>query len=74
MKTADSGYLTSKLADICQNMVITCHDCETTRGITRGIVYRGEKVEVSLADSVRGRVSRSNIVNPITYEVIVRDG
>jgi len=74
LKTADSGYLTRKLADICQNMVITCHDCGTTQGITRGIVYRGEKVEVSLADSVRGRVSRSNIVNPITDEVIVREG
>jgi DNA-directed RNA polymerase subunit beta' len=74
LKTADSGYLTRKLADICQNMVITCEDCGTSNGITRGIVYRGEKVEVSLADSVRGRVSRSNIVNPITDEVIVREG
>jgi DNA-directed RNA polymerase subunit beta' len=55
-------------------MVITCEDCSTARGITRGIVYRGEKVEVSLADSVRGRVSRTNIVNPITDEVIVREG
>ncbi|MBM81110.1 MAG: DNA-directed RNA polymerase subunit beta' [Planctomycetaceae bacterium] len=73
LKTADSGYLTRKLADICQNMVITTRDCETTRGITRGIVYRGEKVEVGLADAVRGRVSRSNIVNPITDEVIVRE-
>ena len=74
LKTADSGYLTRKLADVCQNMVVTCHDCGTTQGITRGIVYRGEKVEVSLADSVRGRVSRTNIVNPITDEVIVREG
>jgi DNA-directed RNA polymerase subunit beta' len=74
LKTADSGYLTRKLADVCQNMVVTCHDCGTTQGITRGIVYRGEKVEVSLADSVRGRVSRTNIVNPITDEGIVREG
>ena len=74
LKTADSGYLTRKLADICQNMVITMLDCGTTQGITRGIVYRGEKVEVGLADSVRGRVSRTNIVNPITDEVIVREG
>ena len=71
LKTADSGYLTRKLADICQNRVITMHDCGTTKGITRGVVYRGEKVEVSLADAIRGRVSRSNIVNPITDEVIV---
>ncbi|MCA9041739.1 MAG: DNA-directed RNA polymerase subunit beta', partial [Planctomycetaceae bacterium] len=74
LKTADSGYLTRKLADICQNMVITQHDCGTTQGITRGVVYRGEKVEVSLADAIRGRVSRTNIVNPITDEVIVREG
>jgi DNA-directed RNA polymerase subunit beta' len=73
LKTADSGYLTRKLADICQNMVITMHDCQTTKGITRGVVYRGEKVEVSLADAIRGRVSRTNIVNPITDEVIVKE-
>ncbi len=74
LKTADSGYLTRKLADIAQNMVITTEDCGTTQGITRGVVYRGEKVEISLADAIRGRVSRTNIVNPITDEVIVRDG
>jgi DNA-directed RNA polymerase subunit beta' len=73
LKTADSGYLTRKLADICQNMVITTRDCGTTKGMTRGVVYRGEKVEVSLADAIRGRVSRTNIVNPITDEVIVRE-
>lgn len=74
LKTADSGYLTRKLADIAQNMVITQNDCGTTQGITRGVVYRGEKVEVSLADAIRGRVSRTNIVNPITDEVVIRDG
>jgi len=74
LKTADSGYLTRKLADICQNVVVNLHDCGTTKGITRGVVYRGEKVEVSLADSIRGRVSRTNIVNPITDEIIVREG
>ena len=73
LKTADSGYLTRKLADICQNMVITTLNCGTTQGITRGVVYRGEKVEVSLADAIRGRVSRANIVDPITDEVIVRE-
>ena len=73
LKTADSGYLTRKLADVAQNVVVTQHDCGTTQGITKGVIYRGEKVEVSLADSVRGRVSRANIVNPITDEVIVRE-
>ncbi len=73
LKTADSGYLTRKLADVAQNVVVTIHDCGTTQGITKGVIYRGEKVEVSLAESIRGRVSRTNIVNPITDEVIVRE-
>ena len=71
LKTADSGYMTRKLADVAQNVVVTIDDCGTTQGITKGVVYRGEKVEVSLADSILGRVSRANIVNPITDEVIV---
>ena len=73
LKTADSGYLTRKLADVAQNVVITLHDCGTTQGITKGVIYRGEKVEVSLADSIRGRVSRQNIVNPITDEIVVKE-
>jgi DNA-directed RNA polymerase subunit beta' len=73
LKTADSGYLTRKLADVAQNVVVTVHECGTTQGITKGVIYRGEKVEVSLVDSIRGRVSRINIVNPITDEVIVRE-
>ncbi|MBN1908565.1 MAG: DNA-directed RNA polymerase subunit beta' [Pirellulales bacterium] len=73
LKTADSGYLTRKLADVAQNVVVTMDDCGTTQGITKGVIYRGEKVEVRLAESVYGRVSRANIVNPITDEVIVRE-
>jgi DNA-directed RNA polymerase subunit beta' len=73
LKTADSGYLTRKLADVAQNVVVTMHDCGTTQGIDKTVIYRGEKVEVSLADSIRGRVSRANIVNPITDEVVVRE-
>ena len=73
LKTADSGYLTRKLADVAQNVVVTMHDCGTTQGITKMVIYRGEKVEVSLADSIRGRVSRANIVNPITDEVVVHE-
>ena len=46
LKTADSGYLTRKLADVAQNVVITMHDCGTTQGITKGVIYKGEKVEV----------------------------
>jgi DNA-directed RNA polymerase subunit beta' len=73
LKTADSGYLTRKLADVAQNVVVTMHDCKTNRGITKGVIYRGEKVEVRLADAINGRVSRQNIVNLVTEEVIVKE-
>jgi DNA-directed RNA polymerase subunit beta' len=73
LKTADSGYLTRKLADVAQNVVITIEDCKTTQGITKGVIYRGEKVEVKLTDAVKGRVSRQNIVNPVTDDVIVKE-
>ena len=73
LKTADSGYLTRKLADVAQNVVVTLEDCGSTQGITKGVVYRGEKVEVRLSEAINGRVSRQNIVNPVTDEVIVRE-
>jgi len=73
LKTADSGYLTRKLADVAQNVVVTVQDCGTTQGVTKGVIYRGEKVEVQLKDAINGRVSRQNIVNPVTDEVIVRE-
>ncbi|MGN6543658.1 MAG: DNA-directed RNA polymerase subunit beta', partial [Aureliella sp.] len=74
LKTADSGYLTRKLADVAQNVVVTMQDCGTSQGITKGVVYRGEKVEVRLADAINGRVALKNIVNPVTDEVIVQEG
>jgi DNA-directed RNA polymerase subunit beta' len=73
LKTADSGYLTRKLADVAQNVVITMEDCGTSQGITKGVIYKGEKVEVSLVQSVRGRVSRVNIVDPISDEVVIKE-
>src|ERR1700720_4130891 len=72
LKTADSGYLTRKLADVAQNVVITLHDCASTQGITKGVVYKGEEIERALSESIRGRVSRNNITT-ITGEVIVRE-
>jgi DNA-directed RNA polymerase subunit beta' len=72
LKTADSGYLTRKLADVAQNVVITTHDCGTTQGITKGVVYKGEEIERLLSEGIRGRVSRNNITT-ITGEVIVRE-
>ena len=60
LKTADSGYLTRKLADVAQNVVITMHDCGTTQGITKGIMYKGDEIDRPLSDAIRGRVSRND--------------
>src|SRR5262245_23632802 len=59
LKTADSGYLTRKLADIAQNMVITQEDCGSTQGITKRAIYKGEEIERSLSETIReiGRAS-----------------
>jgi DNA-directed RNA polymerase subunit beta' len=73
LKTADSGYLTRKLADVAQNVVVTMDDCETTQGITKGVIYRGEKVEVKLSAAIIGRVGRQSIVNPVTDDMVVRE-
>ncbi|MFO0792482.1 MAG: DNA-directed RNA polymerase subunit beta' [Candidatus Brocadiaceae bacterium] len=73
LKTADSGYLTRKLADVAQNVVITAQDCGTTNGITKSVIYRGEKVEVPLSKVINGRVARNNIVDLIKDEVIVKE-
>jgi DNA-directed RNA polymerase subunit beta' len=74
LKTADSGYLTRKLADVAQNVVITRYDCGTTQGVTKGVHYKGEEIERSLSEAIRGRVSLRNIVNPITDEIVVEAG
>jgi len=73
LKTAESGYLTRRLADVAQNVVITMQDCGTTNGITKGPVIRGDRIAVPLRDIVAGRVARDNIVDLIEDEVIVRE-
>ncbi len=72
LKTADSGYLTRKLADVAQNVVVTLEDCGSTQGLPKGVVYKGEEIERSLSESIRGRVSRNTIAS-ITGEVIVKE-
>ncbi len=73
LKTADSGYLTRKLADVAQNVIVNSLDCGTIEGIKKGVVYKGEEVAVSLAESIVGRVARDTIRHPVTDEVIVRE-
>ncbi|HLB75320.1 MAG TPA: DNA-directed RNA polymerase subunit beta' [Sedimentisphaerales bacterium] len=73
LKTANSGYLTRKLIDVAQNVIIIEHDCQTLQGITKSVVSRGEQVDVPLSELIVGRTARDNIRNPITDEMIVRE-
>ena len=73
LKTANSGYLTRKLIDVAQNVIIIERDCQTLQGITKSTVSRGDQVDVPLSQLVIGRTARDNIRNPITDEMIVRE-
>ncbi|MEM7808467.1 MAG: DNA-directed RNA polymerase subunit beta', partial [Planctomycetota bacterium] len=74
LKTADSGYLTRKLCDVAQNVVVNGLDCGTLNGVTKQTIYKGETVEVPLRDSILGRVSRDKVVDPRdTKRVIVKE-
>jgi DNA-directed RNA polymerase subunit beta' len=73
LKTADSGYLTRKLADVAQNVIVNMHDCGTINGVTKAAIYKGEEVDIPLRDSIIGRVARDDIRNPITDQPIVAE-
>ncbi len=73
LKTADSGYLTRKLADVAQNVIVNEIDCGTVNGVTKSTIYKGESVEVELKDMIVGRTARDTIRNPITDETIVEE-
>ena len=73
LKTANSGYLTRKLIDVAQNVIVIERDCQTLQGITKSTVSRGEQIDVPLAQLIIGRTARDNIRNPITDEMIVRE-
>jgi DNA-directed RNA polymerase subunit beta' len=73
LKTADSGYLTRKLADVAQNVMVTQIDCGTLQGITKTTVYKGETVDVPLRLLIIGRTATDNVRNPMTDEMIVSE-
>tara|TARA_R110002126_G_scaffold120107_1_gene261157 strand:- start:1347 stop:5825 length:4479 start_codon:yes stop_codon:yes gene_type:complete len=73
LKTADAGYLTRKLTDVAQNVVITMDDCGTLGAVTKHIVYKGDRVAVSLAQAIKGRVARSPIIDVVSDEIVVRE-
>jgi len=73
LKTANSGYLTRKLIDVAQNVIIMDRDCGTLQGITKSKITSGEQIDVPLSQLIIGRTARDNIRNPITDEMIVRE-
>ncbi len=71
LKTADAGYLTRRLVDVAQDVIITEHDCGTIMGIDAGALKEGEEIIESLSDRIRGRVTVDDVLDPVTGEVIV---
>jgi DNA-directed RNA polymerase subunit beta' len=74
LKTADAGYLTRRLVDVAQDVVINEEDCNTLRGIETTALVDNEKVIENLASRIVGRFTLHNIVNPDTDEVILSAG
>ncbi|TGL90272.1 DNA-directed RNA polymerase subunit beta' [Leptospira congkakensis] len=70
LKTADAGYLTRRLVDISQDVIVSEDDCGTKLNITLGIVKEGENVIVSLADRVFGRYTAEDLVDPVSEKVV----
>lgn len=74
LKTADSGYLTRRLVDVAQDVIVTHEDCGTISGIFASAIIEGDDTIVTLAERITGRVALTNIVNPITDEMLVEAG
>ena len=72
IKTADSGYLTRRLVDVAQDVIITEEDCGTIKGITVSAIVQRDEVVVSLKERIIGRVALRNIVDVITDKTIVK--
>jgi len=66
LKTANSGYLTRRLVDVTQDLVVTEEDCHTTQGVVMKALVEGGEVVESLRDRILGRVAVADIVNPET--------
>ncbi|HPS63530.1 MAG TPA: DNA-directed RNA polymerase subunit beta', partial [Bacteroidales bacterium] len=74
LKTADAGYLTRRLVDVSQDVIISEEDCGTLRGLTITALKKAEEVVESLYDRILGRVSLHDIHHPQTGEIIVAAG
>ena len=74
LKTADAGYLTRRLVDVAQEVIVIEEDCGTVNGITVSEIVEGDEVVVSLKERIVGRVALDNIVDIVSDEIIVKAG
>ncbi|MCX5666407.1 MAG: DNA-directed RNA polymerase subunit beta', partial [Candidatus Omnitrophica bacterium] len=74
LKTADSGYMTRRLVDVAQDVIISIDDCDTVNGILISAIIEGDEVVVPLSERIIGRVALDNIVDVITDTVLVEAG
>jgi DNA-directed RNA polymerase subunit beta' len=74
LKTADAGYLTRRLVDVSQDVIINEEDCGTLRGLTATPIKSNEEVVASLYERILGRVSVHDVYHPNTGEIIVKSG
>ena len=74
LKTADAGYLTRRLVDVAQDVVINDYDCGTLRGLTVSALKKSDEIVESLYDRILGRVALFDIEDPNTDEIIVKEG
>ncbi|MFI5151800.1 MAG: DNA-directed RNA polymerase subunit beta' [Chitinophagales bacterium] len=74
LKTADAGYLTRRLVDVAQDVVITEEDCGTLRGIGTSALKDNEDIVEPLYDRILGRTSLHNVYNPLNDEIIAQAG
>ncbi len=74
LKTADAGYLTRRLVDVSQDVVINEEDCGTLRGIATSALKDNEDVIEGLSDRIEGRTSLHNVYNPLNDELLIEAG
>jgi DNA-directed RNA polymerase subunit beta' len=74
LKTADAGYLTRRLHDVSQDVIVNSVDCGTLRGVEVSALKKNEEIVETLGERILGRVALNDIVNPLTSEVIVNSG
>ncbi|MFK8267895.1 DNA-directed RNA polymerase subunit beta' [Capnocytophaga cynodegmi] len=74
LKTADAGYLTRRLVDVSQDVIINTEDCGTLRGVEVRALKKNEEVVETLGERILGRVSLHDVYNPLTEELLVKSG